>query len=480
MFIVCLFFSSLFAHEILFLGAGGEPVKKNNIVIEETAFDFDLELIDQVNKKWNWRARVLHDGHHSRSFEKARAAFPKSKKLTTPAIKDELASLLQRMKDHDGKNPLPLLIVISTHGFPITYKQKTHSIATADYPIEFGQLAAEFNLDELQLLTEYAKENPHKKIHIGILDLSCHSGETLKLANAQTCVISATGAQIPSYSGAGHFSSEILKALSSSRNLEEAYLKAFSQFKGLETPLISTERGKYVQLRLEQLIAPYLLVSEKADAKDFLFHYFADINTGGKLCHYQTPYEKLADFVHGVGGLALMNGLTEEWRKLEKTLQTYAEFRKEMQAKMLKLEIHRPYERFGPFCENIQVTKKSLKDRNCLSYTREQLLTIQFSDLLVTERMKILKNQPADLAKIHIWEQAQKVALKLIEEEKARAPKSQVTLSDVWASYTQLREKTIDLASQVGQAAKEFSLKLYGDHSTDPQDPCVKFKLPHP
>lgn len=154
-------------------------------------------------------------------------------KLNKQTLKRRIDTMKDLIRNKGIKSGEQILLILDTHGNPSANGQ-SHTIETVDGPID---------LKDLQELALLAKQH---KVHLGIIDQSCFSQTTLNLANEYTCVISGSTEDTPSMAGATR---DMIRALSNSENLEEAFLKARANTNINATyalPQISTPEGKEI------------------------------------------------------------------------------------------------------------------------------------------------------------------------------------------------------------------------------------------
>lgn len=87
------------------------------------------------------------------------------------------------------------------------------------------------------------------------MDFSCHSGNTLALANDKTCVISAAGNDHFSYTG---FASDFLKRMKPGASLEQIFLETRFNSPDTSYPMISTPAGQEINIKFYPKLSPYL------------------------------------------------------------------------------------------------------------------------------------------------------------------------------------------------------------------------------
>lgn len=248
------------------LGGGGEPRNKAS-----TIFDSNLKLTGESLRSSNWPVTVRFNGGHADTEKIIGEQFGRENsdgfnpQTFKSILGDIKMKMLTTMKPDDQ-----LLIVIDSHGAirsDVT-KEKTHSVSASQTEggIDLNSLKGSItvSLDELKEIAELAEK---KNIRLGIIDLSCHSGATLELANKNTCVVSASSDSLYAYT---NFGNQLFSNIKPGANLEDAFLEARINHKEASLPQISTESGQA------------LFEMEKGGIDSFLY-YFRTTGNYGKL-----------------------------------------------------------------------------------------------------------------------------------------------------------------------------------------------------
>jgi hypothetical protein len=246
---------------LLLMGGGGEPAEKAS-----TIFDPGLQGIGGFLSSSSWHSDVRFNGGHSETEGILKNDFKNSSSVGAFTV-DSYNAMINKYKQqlqsgaiHSGDE---LMVMIDTHG-GANEGEKTHSVCVGQAPSAMNLTtlkgASTVNLDSLQDLKALAEA---KGVKLAIVDLSCHSGNTLALADDKTCVVSATGPKHFGYSGFADIFSGQMKP---GRSLEDVFLATRGSESGTEDfPMISTPAGKELNDRLYAAATPYLYSSD-ADA----------------------------------------------------------------------------------------------------------------------------------------------------------------------------------------------------------------------
>lgn len=231
------------------LGGKGEPVKQ-----EHTLFDRSLSSLGDYLKDNKWNYDISFNGGHSKTDAIIDSKFSEAKNKSTFTQKNYdalIADYIKKIEQGEIKAGDQLLVMINSHGSPQVQGEKSHHIAVGDATtnVDFNTLSAveQTSLDSLEKLTKLAAA---KKIKLGIVDFSCHSGGSLSLANSNTCVISSTG---PNHLATNIFAEDFMKNMKPGASLEEAFLQTRkeplvnSDAAQSSYPMISTPEGMAIK-----------------------------------------------------------------------------------------------------------------------------------------------------------------------------------------------------------------------------------------
>lgn len=259
--------------EVVYFGGGGEPAGPSTI------FDAAYHNFAPFSEGSGWAARSYFNGGHPESEAIAQKKFNgKNKTMTSKNVADEIASLKARILSGDLKRGDQVMVTLATHGLEPVKPQSTHSVATKD---------GSFNVDELAQLRNLAEQ---KGVSLAIVDFSCHSGHSLKLATDKTCVISASAGGL-SYNTSGDY---IGRNMKKGLTLEQAFLDGRSHPGAAvpAAPQISSEAG-------QKALEITKILSESMQERSAIR---TTANMGG-LCYGtgSSQYEKLIKSLRAIG-----------------------------------------------------------------------------------------------------------------------------------------------------------------------------------
>lgn len=282
------------ADHLMVIGAGGEAHGK-----VDTIFDGAIKNVgDYVKRTPGLKVDVALNGGHSSTEALIRDSFPTASTRSDFQASD-YQRLIQSYKQKLEKNEITsgdqLMIFVDSHGAQKEDRFKTHQIATS------GSGAANLNtlagasvvdLDQLEVLKKLAKE---KGVKMAIIDGSCHSGNTLALADDNTCVIAGTG---PNHYGYGTFTQNFSNAMTKGKSLEEVFLdaRAIDDTPGL--PMISGQAGESVHALLYEKITPFLYHFDEKNDK--LSPFLEENDTVYHQCLADTQFNSLMATINSI------------------------------------------------------------------------------------------------------------------------------------------------------------------------------------
>lgn len=464
--------------QYILLGGGGEPSGTTTI------FDSDLTqtrgYLDQASE---WNKEVSFNGGHSNteSILSTRYTDSQVSNFTEKKYKEIIQKYVDQINAGEFKSGDQILVQIDTHGAAKYGKQETHDIAVAKSAIQnYDSLGSStVNMDDLKKLTTLAKE---KGIKVGIIDQSCHSGNTLALADDNTCVLTVTGPNHYGYAGQGTDSDRLTEKMAPGKNLEDLFLEARKDSNDTGFPMISSPEGKEVQEQLYELITPYLYYFDKRHDK--LAPYI--MNGEGELaCKYDKDFEQLNKIIDQVEdiqvvtrGFWIFKWQTQtkkvDLEPLKTSLKSYYDLQKEIvnETAGIDLSIYNTSEKF---------TASNGRYQSSIEYTWKELITIDYDN--------VLKYNEERLAKASNKYERESIELNMELYRKAQARGKELAIK--YPQYNQLKAKmetisnkenrSYQLASDVGRSSRKLYDELYKkarDANTSNQpNPCREFVL---
>lgn len=309
--------------EFYFFGGGGEP--------EGTTTVFDSHILSLSKfvdaKDTTWKSYQNFDGGHELTEKRLKTNLSKATSLgnfTQENYQKTLEDIENKLNSGKLEKGSQVLVVMSSHGAINSDGEKTHSVALSS---KTGVRFDKISIDSLERISDLAAK---KGVKLAIMDLSCFSGSSLKMANKHTCVITASGEHEYSYgeeksfnenSIPASFGGRMLEAMKKGGNLEDAFLKARSGTIDPDFPMISTQTGLAVNKLIYDLVNPYLVYNQ-GHSNDFSKRYDPK-NLDLDICDNKDQYDEINQRIDELVKLSnIPKGLIDA-KKLKKALEGY-------------------------------------------------------------------------------------------------------------------------------------------------------------
>lgn len=439
------------------MGGGGEPHKKyNGQPNEETIFDDGLEALGLYANNPQVKTTIAFNGGHAKTEEISQRLYGVQKNFDPQEYIRIIESYKSKIKKGEIKSGDKILVHLMSHGAKKGPGDLTHVIAANGVVTDFNQMAGTTTVpvDLLKSLVDLATS---KGIKLGIIDYSCHSGNTLALANANTCVISSTGPD--HYAGAGTlaFGTLIAKSLGSGKSLEDAYLEARSGFNDVSFPMISTPQGKEVQNKLYSSLTPYLYYYNPNQDK-FIPFMEQNVSAGAESCNLDEGLGTILREVQNVSRFQMDKATAESLKNFQKAVSEYHSFLNEVKRKMQQHGLG-----------EIGKKHKLCSGKECITYTTKELAMGDYANTI-----RFFESQNPKEYKDQILILKQALALK---EQILRDSPGAKDAVKFWNSYPDLQRRTSLLQSKVGASQRELYQLMYQHSEASGPNPCRDFKL---
>ncbi|MEA9356166.1 hypothetical protein SHI21_08135 [Bacteriovorax sp. PP10] len=392
---------------ILFIGGGGEPLSA-----DETQFDGSLEGIGAFHSKNknSYDAVVNFNGGHSKTEKKISKYFSGQEVVpdfTTTNYNKVVDDLIKKLSANPPQIRAgeKLLVFINSHGSE-KQAEKTHSISTSRSAMTSMNAggAGMVSLDKLKELADLAEK---KNVRLGIIDGSCHAGNSLALANSKTCVVAGSGPNHYSYSD---FAEVYAKKMTKGRNLEDIFLETNDEVLGKGFPMISSPAGVAAQDELYPYLTPYMYYHDeyRGMALDKIDNYMKATSSPELVCVRENEYvklESLVKLIESMSKVAKAEGALSrsvDLSGLEKELADYKKTQDKYFQKLSQLDL-----------SGLNKIEK-VRVGNLVSptgFTHKELLKTNF-EFFIQNKVDLLKDPKLDAKK-------EKQALELIAYYKA-------------------------------------------------------------
>lgn len=319
----------------ILIGGGGEPQGA-----KETQFDNSLVALGKFyQKNKDYKTIVNFNGGHSKTEAKINRNFSGAEirnHFTSQSYDQLISDTIKKIETKQIPSGGKILLFIDSHGGE--KKGQTHSISTSNSAMTNMNKGGTsmVSLDKLKVLSDLAAK---KNVKLGIVDGSCHSGNSLGLANSSTCVIAGSGPKHYSYS---IFSSTFAKKMAKGKNLEDVFLETTKEINGLGFPMISTPAGSIVQDEIYPYLTPYMYYHDeyRGMALDKIDNYIEDNATPELVCKKNEDYNKLNSILTLVQDVSNINARSSELIQtidLERLKNRIAEYKKTQDSYLKKI-----------------------------------------------------------------------------------------------------------------------------------------------
>jgi hypothetical protein len=466
----------LSANFLLAIGAGGEPPKN------DTIFDNAIiNLATYVTNSPGLKADVAFNGGHAQTEKIVQKNFP-SNVGKSGFFESDYSRLIQAYKMKLENNEMvagdQLMVYINSHGAIKQDQFKSHSIATAASGatnIDTLSGATIVDLDQLQVLQKLAKD---KGVKMAIIDLSCHSGNTLALADDNTCVISGTGPVHYSYST---FSENFTALMDKGKNLEEIFLKARSKDNSPSFPMISTPEGLATNSLIYDKLTPFLYRYESEHDK--LTPYLASHATELQMYCANQNFTSLLGTINEIEVLnsnvsksfwGFSTNKDVDLTKLKKLLFTYKKSLDAAKIKMQELNSSR--------LQNIETINASVgKFVLSLPVTWSDFLNSDYPKLISQMNVRIskekdLSNRDSLMTTLSFYTQSE-----IKKNDILKANPDLANIQNKLKKITSLIDSNFDISARIGTEERKLYKALYSKSklAQDPQEknPCRDFRI---
>lgn len=461
---------------IAILGGGGEPKT------DTTIFDTDVNAMTKfVSANPEWKTTLSFNGGHVKTEKIIQDNMGSYNVATQSFTRNSYEAIIKSYEDKINSGEIKpgdqLLLHINTHGATRNEAmEKTHVVSTAEGTLtNYDTLGGDtVSLDRLDKLAKMAEQ---KGIKLAIIDQSCHSGNTLNLANKNTCVISGTGPNHYGYGGGGStFNSRFNEKLAKGKSLEEVFLEARSDFYDMSFPMISSPQGQDIQKRIYDGITPYLY---NYDPKhDKLTPFLEKEMTSGEYCNADATHNKLIAEVNTLLTLSATAATKDAVEKFKQTVNEYYNYLAGLRTDM-KNAGFTEMDQQQEFCGDIpkQYQAKLHETKKCMKYSNKQLLTLNFDNIIASftksaNQATLPHDKASYMAMVAFLEKAKIAKAQLIADHPNYA-----NIEKFWESYPDRQNKTNDLGFAVARAQQKVYDLLYRSSTATGPNPCKDFVL---
>jgi hypothetical protein len=446
------------ANHIAFIGGGGEPVG------DRTIFDADVNRFGSFMKRMpeDTSLSVSFNGGHSRTESRLANNFPATS--STPFTPGNYEAMISRYEKDIREGRITssdqLMLYINTHGAEAIPGQSTHSIATtggavANYDNLSG--ARTVSLDRLRSLTTLAET---RGIKLAIIDVSCHSGSTLSLANSKTCVITASGPRHYGFVGTGSFSANFINRMRPGRTLDQVFHEVRDDSADTDFPMISSPAGREVQDQIYPLLTRFLFDYERNNPSKLRVDIIDSITKN--TCEQED--ESLAQLIALLSQVE--NATNENFRGLREAVSEYQILRSNMQNQIRGMLTNPALTETRQVCHGGQ----------CFSYTGREVIAMDIPGAIRAAKTAEI-NSPEFATFYQNWAKT----LNQLTPWKAQLQANPTVsgFTNYFDNYPSLERKSEGLAARISREERRLYREMYNEARANDQrpNPCQDFRL---
>lgn len=457
---------------LVLLGAGGEEEGSAS-----TIFDNSAKLLARFYNKnaSNYQVMVSYNGGHANTEKIIKNDYNKASlktSFTQEGYQKVINELLVKIKSNPPqiKEGNQIMVFIDSHGAERKENETSHSVAFAYSPMDEmstgpSKKGGTLNLDSLKDLIAHAKE---KNIKLAIIDGSCHSGNTLNLANENTCVISGSAAN----QFATDFTDFLVQEFRPGKSLEDAFISARAKADGVPFPMISSPAGNSTQDKMKNFL-PYLFYHDNNEDLDKIDKYLSENGNAIGICKKEIEFNELSQFLKFIGNFKQFHkkdNAPRELERLKKNLENY---------KKVQLTYLKDLAKFNVPNEQLDRKINFTSGDYSIEYSPRELLESDFKNLISNaEKDKSLSSNSEDI-------QTYQHFIKIYSE--ASVKKDELLKNEIYKNRYQIYEKIKSDANLTEKIARTISVDLkkvyevyYRDIMTKTKNkpnPCAEFKL---
>ena len=461
-------------NNFIYMGAGGEDSGKEDTIFDDGAKEM-VKAFSQMRS--SYKATIAFNGGHSKTEGIINKGFAGndirngfSSTNYNGIIQDLIAKINQKPPAIGPGDKV--MLMIDTHGAENNLHQTTHNICLAtgkgieNFNTGSSDEQDNVNLDSLRELTNLAQK---KKIKLAIIDGSCHSGNTLGIANDNTCVISASAPNQYATGFTDSFAREIKPGLS----LEDIYLNARKVSDGVPFPMISSPIGKKVQKDLAGIL-PFLLYHDESEGLNKIDKYLENTASNEMICKREQEFTELFDLIkiiEHLKGKSSVEAKNIHFDQLRKKIKAYKNIQDRYLNKIKSLKISSD--------ELDEETPILSANGDVYNYSKRELLTTDFSAAIKqAQKSAILSknNEDADKYKdkVSLYLKCNEAKANLLNSKKYK--EYQKVLKDISVDTNLVETKAREIADETNKVYNLYYHHLQDQFKSVP-NPCADFKI---
>jgi len=473
----CLIIVQTEASQVVWLGGGGDPP-----TLPTTIFDTTLKNLAGAKERAGLKIDMAFDGGHGETQKIiANEVKVSNKDFNAKNYEDMISKYLAKIKSGEIKKGEQLIVVMDTHGGDNTPKRsgaephKTHSLALTGGGISDYTKISGDKSSSMDVMLELSKAAKDYGVKLGIIDLSCHSGHSINLANENTCVITSTG---PNHFAYTSFANEFAKQIDKGKSLEEVFLDTRKNTSDASYPMISNKAGRILNDRYYSAFSDYLQYKHDDNA-DKLTPLVFDLAMDNNLCKREDSFSMLIKEIERFEKISgpLKSIYSGEERLLEE-LKSYKKIQDELVLKIKKMGFDKTSKKekitFSIKLKNgkIKTESEDISWDSIISMYPTNSIPY-FEDL--AKKAETRKEREGHLLTAEKFKQIDKKRSEIYRDYPGLKNKSEI-LSDISKMQADLIKKA-GLVSQLSRKFYDFKYLEEKRRTKDNFDPCSSIKF---
>lgn len=466
-------------NHIVIMGGGSEPQN-----LETTIFDSEMRTMGRfLNRNRQWSPKISFNGGHDVTEDIIENGIGKlgvsNTQFTQEAFERMITEYENKINNGTVKTGDQLLVYISTHGAMKQGNERTHQIsATGASAADLNSLrdAKLVSMDRLQRLINLAEQ---KGVKLGIMDFSCHSGNSLALQNPNTCIITASG---PNHFGYANWGDRFTSNMARGKNLEEVFLETFQRRNETAFPMISTPVGNELQDELYSLLTPYLYSWKSNPNHDKLTKFLEGQVVENQCEMAEIQFQDLMALTSEMeNALKNSKGKGPSFQRLQNAITAYHNFQKQMTTDLKNLGLEQMASTKEKFCSDRQLSWPGQAPEvrpECVEYSIKEILGTDHDAAIAQWNVWKAGKTGNDLSFYNAGiANLQKAKLKKAELL-ANNP-NYVQYSNYYKNLPRLQDRTWDMAMAVSTELQKVYTEAYRHRSIGDTRPnaCRNFVL---
>lgn len=485
-FLLVLGSTNLFAeNHMLILGGGGEGTKTS------TLFDTSIEAFGKIASRPGWDVSMAFNGGHANTERLMKQHIPGSVKQYPDFTKESYDKILKdtiaKIKNGEIKKGETIYMFLFTHGAESTPEETTHKVSlTSPKNITNYQNLAGLDVVSVDTLEELMLLAKDKGILVGLTDMSCFGGNSLKLKEKlkldNVCITSSAGENNPALAGGLAFGERFLKEAAKGGTVEDVFIKTRDNTILGDYPMISTEVGKELQDTTLPLLEPYFSYNDSGFQLSPLTKRALTLaNDEALKCQKEDEFAQLVKHIEKLKEDTWSVRFIKQWKlkQLNEALIAYKQMQDNLIAKFENLNVKSLEEKLTFNTELIDpLTNAKSKP---LTFTRREFYDFNFDEMRKNIRNKTPSEKSIDDEfRLKRYDELEKFVEKISQGDssykKYREATSEVRSLETDQLFSALRVNFFE-KDFYNLEYKKMKREMKRNKTLDRNDPCRKIRF---